>query len=202
MSPLTFYTIHTEFSPFPSWLLSEYEYSCSVWGTRQMKTWAESCFEQNYVERINRPSCQGCLIEVETSFFPIVGWLHTGTTFAEYNQQDVTFQNLFISIRRSTCFRRFFRPSWGDQNCTFSVRCLSHQYWCLTLYVQFWAPHDGRKTRLKHVERLTEIKWKKSHLVGCTLRIYYRSTDLMNVKGATFFSSWKWVGHVAGHLRR
>ena len=25
------------------------------------------------------------------------------------------------------------------------------------LYVQFWAPDDGRKTRLKHVERLTEI---------------------------------------------
>jgi len=27
----------------------------------------------------------------------------------------------------------------------------------LTLYVQFLAPDDGRKTRLKHVERLTEI---------------------------------------------
>ena len=25
----------------------------------------------------------------------------------------------------------------------------------LTLYVQFWAPDDGRKTRLKHVKRLT-----------------------------------------------
>jgi len=25
-----------------------------------------------------------------------------------------------------------------------------------SLYVQFWAPDDGRKTRLKHVERLTE----------------------------------------------
>ena len=27
--------------------------------------------------------------------------------FAEYNQQDVTFHNLFIYVRRSTCFRRF-----------------------------------------------------------------------------------------------
>jgi len=27
----------------------------------------------------------------------------------------------------------------------------------LTLYVQFWAPDDERKTRLKHAERLTEI---------------------------------------------
>jgi len=27
--------------------------------------------------------------------------------FAEYNQKDATFLNLFISVRRSTCFRRF-----------------------------------------------------------------------------------------------
>jgi len=26
--------------------------------------------------------------------------------------------NLFISVKRSTCFRRFFRPSSGTQNCT------------------------------------------------------------------------------------
>jgi len=25
----------------------------------------------------------------------------------EYDQQDATFHNLFISVRRSTCFRRF-----------------------------------------------------------------------------------------------
>ena len=32
----------------------------------------------------------------------------------------------------------------------------------LTLYMQFWAPDDGRKNRLKHVERLAEINklWK------------------------------------------
>ena len=28
---------------------------------------------------------------------------------------------------------------------------------CLTLYVQFCAPDDGRKNRLKHIERLTKI---------------------------------------------
>ena len=27
--------------------------------------------------------------------------------FAAYNQQDATFHNLFISVRRFTCFRRF-----------------------------------------------------------------------------------------------
>jgi len=55
--------------------------------------------------------------------------------FAKYNQQDATFHNLFISVRRSTCFRRFLHPSSGAQNCTYSVRYLSDQY--LTLYVQF-----------------------------------------------------------------
>ena len=29
------------------------------------------------------------------------------------------------------------------------------------LYVQFWAPDDGRKTRLKHVQRLKEMKSHK-----------------------------------------
>jgi len=65
----------------------------------------------------------------------------------------------FISVRRSTGFRRFFRPSSGAQNCTYSVRYLSDQY--LTLYVQFWAPDDGQKNRLKPVERLTEINCVK-----------------------------------------
>jgi len=73
-----------------------------------------------------------------------------------HNQQDAKFLNLFISVRRSTCFRRFYRPSLGAQNCTYSVRYWSDKY--LTLYVQFWAPADGRKNRLiVHVERLTEI---------------------------------------------
>jgi len=82
--------------------------------------------------------------------------------FSEYSQQEATFHNLFISVRRSACFRRFFRPSSGAQNCTYSVRYLSDRYCylllaCNGLYVQFWAPNDGRKTGLKHLERLTEI---------------------------------------------
>ena len=42
--------------------------------------------------------------------------------FAEYNQQDATFHSLFISVRRSTCFGRFFRPSSGAHNCIYCVR--------------------------------------------------------------------------------
>jgi len=90
--------------------------------------------------------------------------------FTEYNQQDATFHNLFISVTRSTCFGRVFRPSSGAQNCTYSVRYLSDQY--LTLYVQFWAPGDGRKNRPKRVERVTEINCETLHLVGCTLWAY------------------------------
>jgi len=46
-------------------------------------------------------------------------------SFAEYNQQDATFHNLFISVRRSTCFRWVFRPSSGARKRTYSVRYLS-----------------------------------------------------------------------------
>jgi len=53
--------------------------------------------------------------------------------FAEYNQQDATFHDIFISVRCSTCFRRFSRPSIGAQNCTESVRYLSEGYCYLLL---------------------------------------------------------------------
>jgi len=67
--------------------------------------------------------------------------------------------NWFISVRRCTCFRRVFHPSSGAQICTYSVRYLSDRYcylplatvavtvWqYLTLYVQFSASDEGRKT--------------------------------------------------------
>jgi hypothetical protein len=53
--------------------------------------------------------------------------------FAEYNQQDATFLNLSITLRCSACFRRFFRPPSGAQNCTYSVRYLSDRYCYLLL---------------------------------------------------------------------
>ena len=53
--------------------------------------------------------------------------------FAKYNQQYATFHNLFISVRRSTCFGLFFHSSPGAQNCTYSVSYLLDQY--LTLFV-------------------------------------------------------------------
>jgi len=47
-----------------------------------------------------------------------------GNVVAGSNQQEATFHNLFIFVRRSTYFRRGFRPSSGAQNCTHSVRYL------------------------------------------------------------------------------
>jgi len=120
--------------------------------------------------------------------------------FAEYNQHDVTFHNFFISTRRSTCFRRVFRPSSGAHNCTHSGRYWSDKY--LTLYMQFWAPDDGRKTRLKHAERLTEIK-KLWNVAYCWLYSANSSKRLLMVANrninAYHFSStkeryrdWEW----------
>ena len=65
------------------------------------------------------------------------------------------FYSLSISVRRSTCFRQVFRPSSGSQNCTILV-------W------QIPDSDDGRKTRLKHIERLTEIN-KSWNVATCWL---------------------------------
>ena len=59
--------------------------------------------------------------------------------FAKYNQQDAKFHNLFISVRRSTCCRRVFRPSSGAQNCTYSVRYWSDRYCYLLLAARLAA---------------------------------------------------------------
>ena len=59
--------------------------------------------------------------------------------FTEYNQQDTMFHNFFICVRCSTCFRRFFRPSSGAENCTYSIRYLSDQYCYLLLATKLAA---------------------------------------------------------------
>ena len=74
----------------------------------------------------------------------------------------------FYFYRRSTCFTRFLRPSSGAHNCTYSFRychpilllaaassSIGWQY--LKLYVQFSAPEDGQRNRLKHEDHLAEV---------------------------------------------
>jgi len=89
----------------------------------------------------------------------------TTKEFAVCNQQDATFHNLFISVRFSTCFRRFFLPSSEAQNCTYSVRYLSEQYCYLPLAwpsLHTWASDDGRKNpsetrRASYINKLWNV---------------------------------------------
>jgi hypothetical protein len=109
--------------------------------------------------------------------------------FPQFNQQDSTFLNLFISIKRSTCFRRFLHPSSGAQTVRTAsgiVKPCCYHGWDGT--VQFhpshgsstyqqgltipeavctdWAPDDGRRNRLKLVERFIEIN-KLKNVASC-----------------------------------
>ena len=84
-------------------------------------------------------------------------------TLAEYNQQDPTFHNLFISVRRFAYFRLLFRPTSGAQNCTHSVRYFSEQYCYVLLAVRLWW-----KNRLKYAERVTEVN-KLWNVASCWL---------------------------------
>ena len=88
--------------------------------------------------------------------------------FSEYNQQDATFlkfiyfcktlymfQTVFPSIIRSSKLhiqrQAFVRPLLLPAATLARLAAGSSN----GLYVQFCAPDDGRKNRLKHVERLT-----------------------------------------------
>jgi len=75
--------------------------------------------------------------------------------FSEYNQQDATFHNVFISVRRSTCFRRVFRPSSGAQKCIYSVRHLSDRYCYLLLAFHNLFISVRRSTCFRRVFRLS-----------------------------------------------
>jgi len=116
--------------------------------------------------------------------------LHTNISrvLAQYNQQQATFHNLCISVGRATCFRRFFHPSSGAQNCTYRPILLPAASLVgrlaagssIGLYVQFWAPDDGRKNHLKHVARPTETN-KLWNVVSCWLY----SANILALHGPT-----------------
>ena len=113
------------------------------------------------------PSVSGSPSDVFSSCLPtkiICNFLSSLQSTTNKMQRFTFF--LFISVSRSTCFRWFFHSSSGAGNCTYNVRYWSDKY--LMLYVQFWAPDDGRKNRPKHVERLTEIN-KKWNVASCWL---------------------------------
>ena len=93
--------------------------------------------------------------------------------------------------RRSTCFRRFLRPSSGTQNCTYNFRYCQpilqitvvrdddtrkQQYWLTipeavcTVMCSWWSAEEPPETCTASVEI---NKSRKSHLVGCNLEISF-----------------------------
>ena len=74
----------------------------------------------------------------------------------KYNQQDATLYNILYYCQCSTCFRRFLRPSSGaqklyTQHLVYVKLACCYRYTRCCVY-SFWAPDDGRRNRLKHVE--------------------------------------------------
>jgi len=64
-----------------------------------------------------------------------MGTSYTLSHILKYNQRDATLHNLFISVKRSTCFRRFVHLSSGTQKLyvqhqvlfqTFTATCRCH----------------------------------------------------------------------------
>jgi hypothetical protein len=60
------------------------------------------------------------------------------TSISKYNQQYSTLHNLFISVKCSTCFTWYLRPSSGAQNCTYNIGYLSKLCCCLPLSWKSW----------------------------------------------------------------
>ena len=99
------------------------------------------------------------------------------------------FLDLFISINCCTCFRWFLRPSSGAQNCTSSVRycqtniaACCYYGWdetipdvCKVLCSWWWAEELPETCRAIYRNKQIE---KTLHLVGCTLEILLRCTDI------------------------
>ena len=92
---------------------------------------------------------------------------YIANTFAEYNQQVAKFLNLFISVRRCTCFRRVFLPSSGAQNCTYSVRYLSDRY-CYLLLAWLATGSSNRNFLFQYF--LTE--WRYGWVIYIYIYIY------------------------------
>ena len=115
----------------------------------------------------------GTMVQTSYSLHLTFIGLCNANIFTQYNQQDATFHNFFISVRRCT-FQTVFpftRSSKLHIQCQVFVRPIllpAASLAGLTLYVQFWAPDDGRKNCLKHVQRLTEIN-KLWNVASCWL---------------------------------
>jgi hypothetical protein len=69
--------------------------------------------------------------------FDVYGSVHCKRIF-KCNQQDATLHNLFISVKCSTCFRRFLRPSSGALTVYTASGTFSSLYCYLPLSWKRW----------------------------------------------------------------
>ena len=95
----------------------------------------------------------------------------------EYNQQDATFPRSIYFYKLHYMFQAVPPPIIRSTKLYIQRQVLSNQYCCLlqqatvlvwkylTLYVQFWAPDDGRRNRLKHVEQFIEINRSRKRCI-------------------------------------
>jgi len=73
--------------------------------------------KQNKWTKITEP-CNYYFISIDINATCFVWrlWNHASLTYSfKYNQQDATLHNILYCCQRSTCFRRFLRPSSGTQ---------------------------------------------------------------------------------------
>jgi len=97
--------------------------------------------------------------------------------------------DLFISINCSTCFRRFFRPSSGAQNCTYSVRycqtntaACCYRGWdgtyvsinCSTCFRRFLRPSSGAQNCTYSVRHC------QTNTAACCYRGWHRTYVSIN----------------------
>ena len=116
---------------------------------------------------------------------------------------------LFILVKRSTCFRRSFRPSSGAQNCVYSngicqtdadigdemeLQVAAAVWHIPLLYTQFWAPDDGWKDRPKHVERFTKIN-RDNRCILLVVLLAAGSSNCLTYTVTVYavLSSWWWT---------
>jgi hypothetical protein len=117
-------------------------------------------------------------------------WLlsSTNSTFVRvtnYSQQDATFLEFIYFYRRSTCFRRFLRPSSGAHNCTYSFRycqpilLLAATVEELALATSWWWAEEPPETFRASVKI---IKFKKSCILLAVSCNYITMHGHKNIK--------------------
>ena len=117
------------------------------------------------------------LIRIHSDKFDVRGFVHRKRIF-NCNKQDATFT--------VTCHCRGRVGTLLSSSSSTTVAGNSKRLTNYPMvYIQFWAPDDGRRNRLKHVEHFTEIN-KLCNAASCWLylKIYsdeYRTLDKVDL---------------------